>query len=427
MEEPGDEKTAKELTKCCSLMPSSMPSQKEGIVGTHNPEEDFSSPTPVKTKEPPRIKSKEELAELPEKYRILSEYFDRMTSSLRLLSLCKRTPTFQNISRQVEILTRRKFLCMHLAQIKYIIPEAVQIDKILTHDEKTMGMKSDMQIVLLFDVVEGHHEESAFVALSNLFSSRLRDFYISHPEGCDVPEAALPQPFNQRNITIKAESISKDFLSLSDTEILDPSHFPSSFRRHFYDEALTTEKEQTDLLSPIKSACVSNEDTEQLRLLPGSSSKTSMMESTPLKLADGSNNLVVETPVQSAPMRSISPTRSLLTCEDENKTTVSQNIKQSNSTVKKSLDFYSMDGEDTIISHKQISICLSDLVLLIHQIFQSVNFSPITKEELFQKIIMNNCEIDDHCEVETQVQHLEKLVPDWLCKKLAPSGDLLYK
>lgn len=50
------------------------------------------------------------------------------------------------------------------------------------HDEKTKCMKSDMKITLLFDVVKDHHEESVFVALSNVFSSRLRDFNITHPE-----------------------------------------------------------------------------------------------------------------------------------------------------------------------------------------------------------------------------------------------------
>ncbi|KAG8378600.1 hypothetical protein BUALT_Bualt07G0002400 [Buddleja alternifolia] len=418
-----------EMSKSCSITPSSssISPHKERIVETHHAQDTFLSPTPAKTKEPSRTKSKEELVELPEKYVTLLEFFDRMTSSLRLLSLRKKTPFFHNISSQVEILAGRKFQLMHLAQIRHILAEAVQIDKILIHDDQTKCMKSDMKIALLFDVVKGHHEESAFVALSSLFSSRLRDFYIGHPEGCDVPEAALPEPFNQGSITIKADSISKDVSSLCETEILNSSHLPLSFRRHFYQKAGSTEMEKTDLHSPIKSACVVNEETEILRSLPGSSSTASMSESTPVKLLAESDSLLVETPVQTTPMRSISPTRSVLTCEDENKTIISQNCKQPTSTAKKSLDFYGMDGEDTFISHKQISVCLSDLVLLIHQIFQSVNFCPITKEELVQKIIMNNCEIDDQSEIETQMGHLEKLVPDWFCKKLAPSGDLLYK
>ncbi|KAI3454279.1 hypothetical protein Pfo_010942 [Paulownia fortunei] len=425
MEERAEENNVQDMPKSCSIISSSISPQKEGIVETHHLEENFSSPTPVKTKEPSRVKSKEEPAELPEKYGTLLEFFERMTSSLRLLCLRKRTPTFQNISSQVAILTGRKFLFTHLAQIKYVLPEAVQIDKILTHDQKTKCMKPDMKIALLFDVVKDHREESVFVALSNLFSSRLRDFYIRHPEGCDVPEAALPEPFSQRSITIKADSISKDLSTLCETEILNSSHLPPPFKRHFYQKA-AVEMEKTDILSPVKYACEVNGEIERLRSLPGSSSTANMSESTPMKLLVGSDSVLVETPVQSTPMRSISPTRSVLTCEDENKTTVSQNVKQSTSSAKKSLDFYSMDDEDTIFSHKQISVCLSDLVFLIHQIFQSVNFCSITKEELVQKIIMNNFEFNDQSEVETQMDNLEKLVPDWFCKKLAPSGDLLY-
>lgn len=66
--------------------------------------------------------------------------------------------------------------------MKYILPEGVQIDKILIHDEKTKCMKPDMKIALLLDVVKDHTEESVYVALSKLFSSRLREFCITHPE-----------------------------------------------------------------------------------------------------------------------------------------------------------------------------------------------------------------------------------------------------
>ncbi|KAL0341703.1 UNVERIFIED_CONTAM: CDT1-like protein a, chloroplastic [Sesamum calycinum] len=425
MEAPAPEKIAQEKLQISSISP-----HKEGIVQIHDVVEDFSSPTPVKTKEPSRIKSNEELALLPEKYGTLLETFNRMTSSLRLLCLRKRTPSFQNISSQVEILTGRKFLYIHIGQIKYILPEAVQIDKILIHDEKTKCMKSDMKITLLFDVVKDHHEESVYVALSNLFTSRLRDFYITHPEGSDIPEAALPEPFSPRRIAINGDSISVNSSVLSETETLNSSHLPPSFKRHFHQKAAVTEMEKTDVLSPVKSACEVNGEMdgeiEELRSLPDSSSVASGSESTPLKPLVGSDTVLVETPVQSTPMRSISPTRSVLTCEDETKTTASQTRKQSTSAAKKSLDFYGMDGEDTIFSQKQISVCLTDLVLLIHQIFQSVNFCSITKEELVQKIIMNNFEIDDHSEVEMQMEHLEKLVPDWFCKRLTPSGDLLY-
>jgi len=111
---------------------------------------------------------------------------------------------------------------------------------------------------------------------------------------------------------------------------------------------------------------------------------------------------------------------------------------------------------DTV--HQQMSIQLPDLVSLVHHIFQSVNFSPITKEELVHKIILDSLDIVDRCrsrwvslysstlhiflieslvseltqstftgEVEEQIGILEKRVPDWICRLPTPSGDVLYK
>ncbi|KAL3835320.1 hypothetical protein ACJIZ3_010056 [Penstemon smallii] len=414
--------------KTVSVVQSSSKSpKKEGIIETHHLEEEtFSSPTPAKTKEPSRCQRKSEIVELPEKYGNLLDFFNRMSSSLRLLNLRKKTPTFQNISSQVEILTERKFSFKHLAQMKHILPEAIQVDKILLHDEQTKCMIPDMKVALVFDIVEGHCEESVFVALSNLFSSRLREFCISHDEDSDVPEAVLPEPFNQRNITIKEEPTFHNLSATCETEILNPSHFPPSFKRHFNHKAIASGTEQSDLPSDIKFASVANEDNEKSRTFLNSSSEASEYEKTPIKLPSKSGSILVETSVQSTPARPISPKASVLTCEDDKKSTANQISQQPTTTVKKSLDFSSMSNEDTTISHKKTSVCSSDLVLLIHQIFKSVKFSPITKQELVQKIIMYDCEIDEQSEVETQMEHLEKLVPDWFFKKLAPSGDFLY-
>lgn len=81
----------------------------------------------------------------------------------------------------------RKFEYKHLAQIKYILPEAIQINKILVHDTETMCMKPEIKVTLLFDVVEGHCEPSAFIALSNAFASRLENFLSTQPEVMLLP------------------------------------------------------------------------------------------------------------------------------------------------------------------------------------------------------------------------------------------------
>ncbi|KAI3664909.1 hypothetical protein L6452_43521 [Arctium lappa] len=70
------------------------------------------------------------------RYGTLSEFYDRMTTSVRLLNLRKQLPTFQNICRQVETLTKR-----HLAEIKFIFREAIQAEKILLHNKKTSSME----------------------------------------------------------------------------------------------------------------------------------------------------------------------------------------------------------------------------------------------------------------------------------------------
>ncbi|KAL3628992.1 hypothetical protein CASFOL_028038 [Castilleja foliolosa] len=423
MEQSAPEKTAQDPGKSCSTKFPSISTQKEGS------EDIFSSPTPVKSKEPARIKSKEELTKLPEKYGALLELFERMTSSLRLLYLRKRTPTFQNISCQVEILTGRKFMFTHIAQMKYMLPEAVQIDKILIHDEKTKFMKPHMTIGLLFDVVKDHTEESVYVALSKLFSSRLREFCIVNPEGRDVPEAALPEPFGLKTISFKKEagSIPEDMSISCETNL---NHFAPSFKSNFSQKAGAEEMENTIISSPVKSAREANveinEEVERVKTLPGSSSTVNMSEITPVKLLLSSDNVVVDTPVLYTPMRPISPTSSVLTCEDENKMTGSQNGKQPTSTAKKALDFYDMDDQGISFPHKQSLVSMSAFVCLIHLVFQSVNFCPITKEQLVQKVMMNNLEFDDFSEVEMLMENLEKLVPDWFCKKLTISGDLIY-
>lgn len=279
-------------------------------------------------------------------------------------------------------------------------------------------------------------------------------------QACDIPEAELPEPFNQRMTTIKDYSTPEKLPTLYETEILNSSHLPPSFQKHFDQKAALAEMEKTDILSPVESACEVNEVFERVKSPPDSYSSANTSETTtPMKPLAGIDCLAVETPSLSTPLRPISPKRSVLTCEDQNKMTSSH--KQSTATAKKSLDFNSFDGEETFITPKRNPVCLSDLVLLVHQIFQSVKFYPITKEELVQKIIMNSFEFDNHSkhifchltfffnyqflsphinaetpellfcvysgEVEMQMENLEKLAPDWIFKKMAPSGDLLYK
>lgn len=520
MEQINCEETRQEALdlKCQQILPgveksdalSPSPVKTSGIVGNLNSETEIASLTPQKTSEPLHANFKEKEINLPDKYKTIAEFFDRMNCSLRLLGLRKKPTTFQNICTQVEILTKRKFSYRHLAQIKYILPEVVQIDYILIHDVKSLCMKPDMKISLLFDVIEGHQEKSTFMALRQVFAYRLLDFFNTHPEGCDIPEAILPEPFNQRTQNIIPKSLPVDSSiesqPTSEVELLaDSSHLNPSFRRQFSEKAVVAETGKNQLLASLvpllsSSDIVTNKDTKSKQhkesselysestiikppvglICPQSSVSSSACESPYLKHRMVSDCLMVETPAQ------LTPKRSMPSCDNKLKTVTRQMGTSCHMPTKRSLDFSRLEDDESVLNtldepecHKvihdtlsqtveakgvqveeeasgsvellqkveesndctgnahemkqrvlvtsqQVSTCLVDLVALIHHIFLSLGCFSITKEELVHKIIMNNCDIIERREIEEQIELLEKLIPEWIFRKLAPCGDLLY-
>nr|GEW94045.1 hypothetical protein [Tanacetum cinerariifolium] len=205
------------------------------------------SPTLEKTEETLNTLVNKESAELPEKYKSLLELFHDMTSTIRVLNLLKALPSFCNISRGVEASTGRKFSIKNLAQIKSILPDAVQTQKILVPNKKTSCMEPDLKVELNFDVVKGHSEHSDAIALSHVFSSKLFKLVNEHSEDFNVPEAELPEPFNEREITVfvSALPVKSSNKTLPEAGLLCASHLPPSFKRRFsrevVDESAKTE------------------------------------------------------------------------------------------------------------------------------------------------------------------------------------------
>lgn len=79
----------------------------------------------------------------------------------------------------------RRFTYSHLAQLKYIMPEAIVINKILLRDDTTCCMKPDLQVNLVVGAVESIKKqkgETAYSALRRIFRQRLVDFFRDHPE-----------------------------------------------------------------------------------------------------------------------------------------------------------------------------------------------------------------------------------------------------
>ncbi|XP_014511088.1 CDT1-like protein a, chloroplastic [Vigna radiata var. radiata] len=142
----------------------------------------------------------DESSKLPEKYEILDQFFDRLDTLISMFRLKGKTPSFTEISSRIESLTDRRFTHGHLAQLKYILPEAIVLKKFLVHDERTCCMKPDIHISLNPEAVESDakgHPQRRRVSLKKLFQSRVRDFLESHPEVDEIPEGTLPEPFNR--------------------------------------------------------------------------------------------------------------------------------------------------------------------------------------------------------------------------------------
>ncbi|RDX86258.1 CDT1-like protein a, chloroplastic, partial [Mucuna pruriens] len=251
-------------------------------------DESIACPTPQKNAEPLTIKSREGKTQIPQEYWALAELFGHMSCSLRLLLLFKKTPIFQNICRQVEVLSKRKFSYTHLAQMKYIIPESVCIDKVLVHDKKSLCMMADMKITLRYEVVQDSSGVSADLALRRYFNSRLINFFDTHPEVADIPEAPLPDPFNKKiysfnredsdveKFTCQSSHVNNSTALLSITNQIEilPEKFQvyPSFRRHFSRKnvAVAEQVEKAQCFSSTKTSlpshasdCLDNEENKK--------------------------------------------------------------------------------------------------------------------------------------------------------------------
>ncbi|URE44166.1 Membrane-associated apoptosis protein [Musa troglodytarum] len=198
---------------------------------------------------------------LPEKYEILCEFFNCMESSIRLLRLKGSMCTFANILSSIQHLTERRFTYAHLAQLKYIMPEAIIIKKVILHDEATCCMKPELQVTLQVDAVAKNingKTESGYSILRKVFRERIVGFNKEHPEGDDVPEEQLPHPFNQTkpsvlpivsNASAKLTCTKPSSSTTSHQQFSVPSHLSQSFQRRFSRKFPTHGSEQTPLMS----------------------------------------------------------------------------------------------------------------------------------------------------------------------------------
>ncbi|KAK3155167.1 hypothetical protein QOZ80_2BG0199700 [Eleusine coracana subsp. coracana] len=289
------------------------------------------------------VKRKAEV-KLPESYEMLSEFFNCLESSTRLLRLKGSKASFPNICASIQHLSERRFTYSHLAQLKYIMPESIVINKILVRDETTCCMKPDLQVNLLVDAVESAAKqkgETAYSVLRRIFRQRLIDFFRDHPEGDDIPEHELPHPFNQTKFSmpqvaprIVPESTSPVESSQFSEQPAVMSHMSQSFKRRFSRgspvssaTANTTSavvKIESIVPSPLStnslsssdasgSLCVDATSNAKKDQVPGEDEKdvvscSAVTEGTPAKFLSTPMRLMASTPALKTPKRPISAT-----------------------------------------------------------------------------------------------------------------------
>ncbi|CAN1136521.1 CDT1-like protein a, chloroplastic [Linum perenne] len=404
-------------------------------------------------------------ARLSEKYEMLIEFFNCLDSSIRLLRMKGSSSTFPNIFRIIESLTTRRFSHRNLAQLKYILPEAIEITKVMKFDERTSCMKPDLHVSLQADAIEFDEKtkspEGKHTSLRNLFRKRLEKFCESHPEGDEVPEEMLPEPFNyvkcdklpeklqcvdsclgiSTSATASGDSSSGTQFT-TENEPAVASHFSSSFRRSISRKGKMggkivenasipqpLDRETGSLVARATAACIPQ--TPVKVIVEGSS-----LQSTPAKAVLCSSKLMSVTPVQTKQKRSLTmspdgaakslPTKLVrrLAVEDDDDE-LPQSLLESIREKQRKAE----EENDPAISQakrrRKMIASSPKLFNTIHFLFQSIGRSVVTKDELIHKIIAGQSDIADRREVEERLHLLEELLPEWISEKKALSGDLL--
>ncbi|KAJ6681229.1 DNA REPLICATION FACTOR CDT1 [Salix koriyanagi] len=204
-----------------------------------------------KQPKPRKDQSRDGHSKIPDKYEILGEFFDNLDSSIRLLRMKGSMSSFSNISPKIESLTDRRFTHKYLAQLKYIMPEAIEIKRVLRFDEQTCCMKPDLHITVNADAIQGDDgklkSESEKIYLRKVFRSRLVKFYRDHPQGDDIPEEMLPEPFNRSPLLAGTQAIEEEKPAMA-------SLLSRSFKRRFSSQKGTKIEEENSLQRSFSSA-----------------------------------------------------------------------------------------------------------------------------------------------------------------------------
>ncbi|KAI5406860.1 hypothetical protein KIW84_053214 [Lathyrus oleraceus] len=163
-------------------------------------------------------------------------------------------------------------------------------------DKRSLSVKPDLKITLVFEVVKDHSEQSADIALRRLFNSRLINFFNLHPQVTKIPQSRLPEPFSQEACNLAFNEGPADFaaeLSSTSNEVveqLNNLHLTPSFKRRFYQRNATEQTVQTKQVQSFSSSETSLSSDESDSLDNQESESSWKRECTPLSDCESNPN-----------------------------------------------------------------------------------------------------------------------------------------
>ncbi|CAF1852418.1 unnamed protein product [Brassica oleracea] len=381
-----------------------------------NPESRFSTKTPDKTatlSTRPRDSDKpvkrqiltsprkpETTVKLPERFEILDECFNGLVTAIRLLKLKGSLTSIANICPKIEYLTNLILSYDHLAQMKHIYPEAIEVKRVLKCDEVTSCMKPTRHINLNTDATELEDTSCAtkYMQLRKVFYSKLVEFYKAHPKD-EIPKELLPEPFNFS----KKDSDTISVVDVGDLNLKMMESTPA--------KVLSTPSK--DLSTPIK-------------LMSATPTLQPSRRCITMTLDDDSDSVRPTNDLERRPSR----TRCLNfdTLEEEDGTVSDKSNDEANDDEASDASYDEISLLDSMIEEPKAETVkqnLPKLVDVIHKLFRSTNKTVITKEELLHKMIACQIDIMNRKEVEEQLRLMLQLVPDWISGTKASFGDVL--
>ncbi|XP_074295300.1 CDT1-like protein a, chloroplastic [Silene latifolia] len=449
-----------------------------------SPSDQISIATPIKLSDPhSRTRHNRRPLQLPDKYEMLLKAFDALDASLKLLRLRKSVPVFSKVRVMIETISERRFTHQHLAQLKFLLPDEIGIGKVLFPDEETRCMKYDLHLTITGS--NKRKRGKRYSCLRHRLVSRLLQFLKAHPEGTEIPEKELPEPFNQRKQdqmlnTIKQSSSSTTAHKYSESKEsgqAQASHLSISFKKHFSKKGLGSRIERTIQSSsvPYHSPSISTSnpnDSESKSVIPVSGAAQSRQPAAQIKQKSSMDHDTCSfhvaktqaTPIKSVGATMMPATPSLQTpkmckrtpdngntrsaCDVTNRPSCARSLMFEGPSKSTNIELQLDEADCSDIvdvlpenllhllkeeekkkveqsKRKLMIVNLPKMFDRIQLLFQNPKSSAIRKEALIRNLTVCHSDITDESEIEEQLKLLEEIIPEWIVHKFSPSGNKL--